>query len=493
MATKPIPSKRELASEAAPRQTDPMEVDFMGVIRGNDPLLRERGANIDAYLDLSRDGKVFASLNRRIGALVSRPWAVEPVREGDTASAEALSEILRRIPFDQLCRDLMGALIVGYAVVEVIWEVVGGKWLPARFPVCRPGRFVYVDGEGSSGPELRLLTTHDMLRGEALPACKFIVHRVNPRDDNPYGLGLGLNLFWPVFFKRRGIIAWAKFCDRFGTPTPWGRYPNGAAPKDKKTLSDALRAFSNDGYIMTPEGALIELLEAHGGGNITTQEALVKTMNSDIAEIILGQESGAEGNGGALAAAAKERADVRLDLVQADSDLLSETLNQTLIAWLCDFHGIGPCNVYRKIKEEVDLKAESETDVNVASLGFELSEEAARAKYGEGWSRRKTGPEPPAPEGEPPGTAAFSEAGTVDEATRDLARLTAAEAQPIIDDWIGRIAAIIKYYPDATPEDFQERLAQIYGDLPTGDLIELMAKAEIIAEYRGRRDVEAGR
>ncbi|GHT86958.1 hypothetical protein AGMMS49960_06830 [Betaproteobacteria bacterium] len=423
---------------------------------------------------------------------MSRPWAVEPINTGDTQSAEALTALLRRIPFDQLCRDLMGALIVGYSVVEVIWEAVDDKLLPLRIPVRRPRRFVYVDADDSSGPQLRLLTSGDMLRGEALPARKFIVHRVNPRDDNPYGTGLGLYLFWPVYFKRRGIVGWAKFCDRFGAPTPWGRYPNNAEAKDKKTLADALRAFSNDGYIMTPEGALIELLEAGGGGNVTTQAELVRVMDSAIAEVILGQESGME-SGGALAAAAKERADVRLDLVQADSDLLSETLNQTLIKWICDFHGIGPCNVYRQIKEEVDRKVESETDVNVASLGFELSEEAARAKYGDGWSRREPPPAPEAAPGarfaEPVSTA--PERDAVD--TLNLARLGAAEAQPVLDNWIERIGSILSDHPDASPDEFQELLVQIYGDLPTGELIELMAKAYVIAEYRGMRDVEAGR
>ncbi|MDR1461885.1 MAG: DUF935 domain-containing protein [Azoarcus sp.] len=380
------PAKRaDLTSEAAPRALDPFEADFMGVIRGNDPLLRARGETIEAYLDLLRDGKVYANLGRRIAALVSRPWAVAPVNDSDTASAKALTEILRRLPFDQLCRDLMHALITGYAVVEIIWEAIDGMWLPARMPMRKPTRFVYIDDD--KGPELRLLTKRDMLRGEPLPERKFIVHRFEPCDDNPYGMGLGLYLFWPVYFKRRGVVAWAKFCDRFGTPTPWGQYPPGSESKDKQTLADALRAFSNDGYIMTPSGAMIQLLETKGGGNITTQEALVRAMDAAIAEIILGQESGFD-NGGAQAAAAKERADVRLDLVQADSDLLTETLNSTIIKWLCEFNGIGPCAVSRQIKEETDLKASAETDAIIAGMGFALSEEAVRAKYGDGWSRQ---------------------------------------------------------------------------------------------------------
>ncbi|MBV2264380.1 MAG: DUF935 domain-containing protein [Thauera sp.] len=64
-----------------------------------------------------------------------------------------------------------------------------------------------------------------------------------------------------MFFKRKGIIAWNKLNDRFGSPTPWGRYPRNAGPKEKGTLFDALRAISNDGVVMTPEGMQIELLD----------------------------------------------------------------------------------------------------------------------------------------------------------------------------------------------------------------------------------------
>lgn len=47
-----------------------------------------------------------------------------------------------------------------------------------------------------------LLTAENMLTGVELPERKFIVHRCNPEDDNPYGTGLGLQLYWPVFKRK---------------------------------------------------------------------------------------------------------------------------------------------------------------------------------------------------------------------------------------------------------------------------------------------------
>ena len=253
-------------------------------------------------------------------------------------------------------------------------------------------RFVYVQTDENEPPALHLLTRANMLTGEAVPDRKFMVHRVNPEDDNPYGMGLGLQLYWPVFFKRKGILSWNKLNDRFGSPTPWGKYPKGAGTKEKGTLFDALKAMSNDGVIMTPEGMGLELLESKLTGSITTQQSLCEYMDDWIMEVILGQSPRGKG-GGAVAAASNEREDVRVELSQADSDLLSETINSTLIAWFCDYNGLTPCRVYRVIKKDEDLKAASETDKNVAGMGFEMSIEGVKAKYGEHWE--KAAPPPP--------------------------------------------------------------------------------------------------
>lgn len=501
----------ELHTEAASRLIDPFEVNYLGVLRTNDPLLLEKGQDLEMYRDLKRDGKVFSCLQKRMGALVGRPWAVEPVNEADTADSESLTRLLKLFNFDQLCRDLLDATMMGFSVVEIIWGTSDGFFVPERLVKRRQRRFVYQQEEQDRAPRLKLLTATSMVTGVDLPDRKFIVHRVNPEDDNPYGTGIGLQVFWPVFFKRKGIVAWIKLCDRFGSPTPWGKHPRNAGPKEKQTLADALRAFSSDGFVMTPEGNMIELLESKLSGNITTQEQLVAAMDDAIAEVILGQEPRATG-GGALAAASKERTSVRLDLVQADSDLLSETLNRTLIAWLCELNGLAPCVVYRQIKEEEDKKAESETDKNVSEMGFELSEEAVRAKYGEGWSKKKTPPPPepvnPAdktvvdnknpglkkPDEEPTddkATASFAEPGSEDgDAAGQDAIDTAVAAVPVADlqaAMSGLVEPLLAAIENAN--SFEEALAAVEAAFPKMDstkLQALLAQAMFGAEAFGR-------
>ena len=402
MARKKVPQTRpaagvsrvatpQLNAEFANRLLDPFETHYLGILRTNDPLLLERGnGSVELYRDLRRDGKVFSGLQKRQLALVGKAWQVEPVDKESAkgkADAETVTEILKGMAFDQLCKDMLEALLAGYTVGEVVWTIRNDLVVPARVVKRAQRRFVFVQDDEDSPARLQLLTREAMQRGIAVPERKFIVHRVNPEDDNPYGTGLGLQLFWPVYFKRKGIVAWNKLCDRFGSPTPHGKYPRNAGTKEKNTLADALRAFSNDGWVMTPDGMEIGLLESKLNGNVTTQQALCEYMDDWISEVLTGQEP-ARSSGGAVAAASKERQNVRQDLTQADSDLLSDTLNASLIAWICEFNGLEPCLVYRNIKEEDDVKALAEADKLVYDMGFELDEATVRARYGEGWHKR---------------------------------------------------------------------------------------------------------
>lgn len=405
MATKPTPkrstrppketAKPELDSEFAHRLRDPFETNFQGVLQPNDPLLLERGhGQVDLYKDLRRDGKVFGGMQKRQLALIGKPWQVEPIDSdgaSDSTAAETVTKILKGFAFDKMCQELLEALLTGFTVAEIVWTVRDNLVVPERIIKRAQKRFKFVQENEHAPVWLHLLTRENMVKGIAVPDRKFIIHTVNPEDGNPYGTGLGLQLYWPVFFKRKGIVAWNKLCDRFGAPTPHGKYPRNASPKEKSTLADALRAMTNDGYVMTPEGMDIGLLESKLTGNVTTQQALCNYMDDWIAEVLTGQEPRQSG-GGALAAAAEERQDVRQDLTQADSDLLSDTLNQTLIKWICEYNGLEPCMVYRAIKKDKDISAMTESDKTIYDMGFELDEDQAKARYGEGWSKRKETP-----------------------------------------------------------------------------------------------------
>ncbi len=498
-ATVPRP---ELDTEFANRLLDPFETAYMGVLRTNDPLLMERGnGGVQIYWDLRRDGKVFDGLQKRQLALIGKAWQVEPVKKDSakgTADAETLTGILKACNFDKLCSELLEALLAGYAVSEIVWTTRDGMWVPDRVVQRAQRRFVYVQRDENSAPWLHLLTRESMLTGKPVPPRKFIVHRVNPQDDNPYGMGLGLQLYWPVFFKRKGIVAWNKLCDRFGSPTPHGKYPRNAGPKEKGTLADALRAFSNDGYVMTPEGMEIALLEAKVSGNVTTQQALCEYMDDWIGAVLTGQEARSSG-GGALAAASKERQDVRQDLTQADSDLLSETLNQTLLAWICEYNGLELCHVYRQIKEEDDIKAMAEADKIVSEMGFELDLDTVRSKYGAGWNKKAALPPlpelanvapsvAPSPNGELANFAEMNGRDALDHLVGDAL----GDWRPLMAPMATRLQAVMDAAVAAgeTAEQLLQRLPQLLEELDTAPLADSLTQTAYAARIAANAGLE---
>lgn len=498
-----------LDTEAATRQQDPWNAGFMGHVITNDPLLLERGEHgslaFELYRDLKRDGKVFSALQKRKLAVIGRPWTVKPLVDNEQGERDAkiVTDILQGFAFDRLCSALLDALIIGWQPAEVVWtlkdlplESGGTRQVvaPARVPKRLQRRFIYKDTEDGQPPELRLLTRDQMQDGVPVLPRKFIVHTIEGEDGNPYGSGLGLQLFWPVFFKRKGVLSWNKFCDRFGTPTPWGKYPRSASAREKGTLFDALRAFSNDGFVMTPEGTMIELLESKlSSSGMTPNQSLVEYMDDWIAEVLLGQPPRG-GGGGALAAAANEREDVRLELSQADSDLLSETLNSTLLKWICELNGLQECVVYRVITKEADLKLESETDVNVASLGFKPTLEQIREKYGEGWEEAApVSPQTSSANKQPEAPSSFAEPGTTDpekDAIDELIQQELDQWRPVMEPMVAPLRQLLQ---DAarrglTLEQVLQELPQALPEMDTAALTESLTGTA----YATRLAAEAG-
>lgn len=194
---------------------------------------------------------------------------------------------------------------------------------------------------------------------------------------------------------------------------------------------------------------MIELLESRlSSSGQTPNQSMVEYMDDWIAEVLLGQPP-RNGGGGALAAAASEREQVRIELSQADSDLLSETLNRTLLQWICELNGLQPCTVSRTIKKEEDKKAQSETDVNVASMGFKPTLDAVRERYGEGWEEAAAPANPPesAP-GKPVvdnANPAFAEgdANAGPDAMQQLIDAELAQWEPLLEPMVAPVQALL--------------------------------------------------
>ena len=367
-----------------------------GLQQPRDPMLRG-AVDWGIYDRIFNDDQVFSTFQQRRSALVSRNWFTLPGDEGDPRSvraAELFDRTMRRVGWDRISNKALKALFNGIAVSEVIWEPrrEDGQMLIdfGAIKVRHARRFRFDDDN-----QLRLITRQSMITGELLPPAKFwVLTSGGDDDDELYGRGLAEWLYWPTTFKRNGLQFWNTFLDKFGSPTAIGTYKPGTPLTEQRKLLAALQAVATDSGIAVPEGMLITLLEAAKSGTADF-EKLVRYMDEAIAKVVLSQTMTTQD--GASLSQAKVHAGVKLEVIKADADLLSDSFNEGPPRWWTDVNfGVDVASpiIVREVEEEEDTQAQAETDNSLKGLGWERTDESFQDVYGDGYVR-STPPEPP--------------------------------------------------------------------------------------------------
>jgi phage gp29-like protein len=505
MDTLPSEAKIEVATIA----TDPHRWWYGPRIENEDTVLATRGAGKGLWLydELMRDPKVGAAIDKRRLALVGREWEIEPA--DDSPAAQAAADFVRTaldgVRLNQVVGGLLEAVLKGIAVAEVIWRGTDAGVVPDRIVARDPRRFTFHQVEGQP-PQLRLLTRAAPLDGVPVPPWKFIVHRHGERYDSPWGLGLGQRLFWPVFFKRQGIGFWLSAIEKFAAPTPLGKYPPGTSEADIKKLLDAMTAISREAAVVIPEGMLVELVEAKRAGAFDSYEQMARYMDEDIAITVLGETLTTSAGASGSRALGEVHNEVRLELVAADADSLSDTLNATLLRWIAEINmpGAPPPRIWWDVEPGEDLNARAKRDVDVKSLGFRPTLDYITTTYGEGWEEA---PEPPPPAMPPPNQP---QPGAPGQRRNAIAELFAERGRPprprdAADDLAEQLNGLVATAQDAMIDKLRDvvmgaeslaalrdALVEAFPALDDADLARLMGDALVVAALAGRSDLADG-
>lgn len=360
---------------------------FGGVFPNPDKVIQARGGakGLEIYEDLETDAHVRTVLDKRKRAVTAREWIVNEADNSPEAgaAAELLRKHISKLNFDRVTKGFLDGINKGFSIGEVMWAVdeEDGSIRPAEIRFRKQQRFTFTIGE--QGYELRLLTTADPFKGEALPERKFIKFTFDERYENPYGFALGNSLFWPVFFKRKGITFWLVFCDKYGTPTTIGKYPASASSDERRILREALEAIANDSGITVPQGMEVSLLEAARSG-IDTYEKLVRYMDEQISEVVLG-ETGTTNQSGTGGSNARDQVgnEVRLETARSDADALCEVLNNTLVKWIIDLNmpGAPYPQLWRNFEEPEDLTRKADRDTKLGQAGVKFKKNYFMREY----------------------------------------------------------------------------------------------------------------
>ncbi len=401
---------RNFDQEIASVKRDPNLILLGGRLLNPDEVLQGRGkGEYKAYDDLLKDGHCFSVLQKRYLAVIAREWSVQPASDDkldkkaadmvkyhlESLSARADDDDLTATGFDRTCYNLLDAILKGFKPAEILWGVDGKEFYPNQIKTRNQQRFNFAINEAGKW-ELRMLTLEDMIDGEAVSKLypkKFFTHICGATDDNPYGVGLGRTLWWNVFFKKQGIKFWLNFVEKFAFPTAVGKYKRGASKEQKSTLLEALEAIATDAGVAIPDDLEITLLEASRSGSISSYESLCKYMDGEISKTVLGETLSTEMGSTGSYAAAQTHNEVRKELTKADSDLLSDTLNRTLIKWDVQLNlpEAKPPRLWRNFEEAEDLNGRSDRDKTLFDMGFKLKAESVTEIYGDFYEEVEAG------------------------------------------------------------------------------------------------------
>lgn len=517
-----IPTKPGLRQHIATPKRDIFIQIFGDLMRPQDDVLITQGGGkgLKIYEEIERDPLAFAVLQKRKLGLVARDWKIEPggPRRQDRLASALAERVFNGewgLSFDRVSLDLLDANLKGYAVAEIIWDLVDDYYIPVQIKPKDQRRFVF-DDEGLP----RLLTWESPLFGEGLPERKFLVHRFGDKTGDPYGRGLGHQLFWWVYFKRMAAQFWLGFADKFGTPTVVGEIPDTMLPDDEDKLLAKLAGIAQESAMTVPSGTVVRLLEAMRSGTVTYPD-LVEYCDQMITLAVLGETlTTTIGNAGSKAAA-EVHSGVKDEIIDADADLLSGTLNGQLLTWMTElnFPGARTPGVWRPrpTREEAQAKTQQE-QLKARQMALEYINTMRRS----GWE-----PEDPMADiteqwsggwaytGKATGVRSDGQMVAPDQAERDLPapppptlgtgndQAAVAGLVDQLDQLAGgamdAIVARIRQLLDdvaaegGTLEDVLPGLMELYPSLDTGDLGSLIGQAMAVANLTGRADIADGR
>lgn len=486
---------------------------------------------------LDRDAHLRCEYDKRAGAPLTLDWSIEPPAGANRAEkkAAAMVEALLRDTVDDL-EDVLLAMMEGpghgFAAIELEWQRWGREFIPAFHP--RPQTWFRTD---LSRRTLRLNDgTADGV--EPIP-MGWIMHLHRKVKTGYLGrAGLFRACLWPFLYKAYGIGDFAEFLETYGLPIILGKYMAGATPEEKSSLMRAVAALGHDARAIMPDGMAIEIQKITGGGEGSHHLNMVGWADGAQSKAILGQvlssEAKATGMGSGVADLHRE---VRRDILEADARQLAGTLTRDLVYPLLVLNG-GGIESYRRcprwvfdLGEAEDISKYAEALPKLVGVGVKVPrvwaheklripepdgqedvleiprpEMVASPAFREGSGAAQSGrPSSNAPDGSGPAAtrarwrrtalAALSATGrAADDADPAdlLAPRLAAETQREVESWLATVEAVIAAMPEATPAQVQARLLELFGDLPTDELVELMTQGFVLAELVGRDDVSNG-
>lgn len=460
-------------------------MDFSGLagyLPNPDPVLKKLGKDIKAYRDLRALPEVGGNIRRRKAAVRALEWGLDRDK-AKSRHARLVEDVFARLDMKTLIGEALEAAFYGYQPMEIVWGEQHGAIVPVKVIAKPPEWFVF-----SPENALRFRSRANMIQGEELPPCQFLLPRQDASYDNPYGISDLSMCFWPATFLRGGLKFWVTFTEKYGMPWIIGKYAPGTPPKDVDELSDRLEDMVQDAVAVVPDDASVEIVEATGkAGSAEVYERLLMFCRSEINIALLGQNQTTESNSNR--ASAQAGLQVTDDIRDGDAEMVCSAVNQ-LIRWVIDrnFGEHAEAPVFSMWEQEEVNESQANRDKTLSDAGLKFSRKYWMRVYNLQEGDLDEGPQEPAAAFAEADPAAFPEQVALDEAVDGLApTVLQSHADGLLQPALRALRA------GASEDELLGLLAESYPQMSTRTLTEMLSRLLFAAELVGRISAQEDR
>ena len=338
---------------------------------------------------LEKNADIMQAFSTRRSAVIGCKWHLEP-GDGSDIAKKAAAELEKQLrecggdddsdTFEDLMEDLLGALLPGFAVSEILWRNGGSI---AGFHHIEQVRFTFTD---SYVPKL---ITRDNPMGLELPRQRIIYHKVRFHGGDPARGGLIRPLAWLHCFKSLDEKDLLGFIERHGMPFIAAMVDETAFNTEKNAVKRLIRNFGSSGGGIFTKNVELKLLECGTTGEVYFR--LLEYLEAAVNKVILGQTASSGDSSGLSKGDAQSK--VRQDILEGDCRILQRVINSQLIKpWMAYNYGEAVADPQLVIECEAPEDEVSRANVlkTLYEAGFEADAEEVSEAFGWKLTKRVT-------------------------------------------------------------------------------------------------------
>lgn len=343
---------------------------FLTYLPNPDELLLGTPLLDEVFQEMMLDPHIFAKTDQVKKALDGKELILQS--SGNEKIDKFLKEFIDNEVLNELIEYGADSYPYGFSVVEIIWELKDGYWVPAKFKKIKNEFFRFnADGE--------LIYLNEGKFDKVNTEYKVIVFKNNPSHD--YGEPVLTKCYWSWMFKKAGLRFWLTTAEKFGVPTILSIFKEEnieRAKKKAKLISEALSKIKNDAALALANVDKIETVESKGTGD--DFRLLIDLCNMEISKAITGEVLTSDVAKTGTYAQAKVQRETFKERVNGIAEKITKTINQTFLKWLVELN-FGKDAPLPTIKADKDLIADWEIIKDAIDRGFPVSKSALYKKF----------------------------------------------------------------------------------------------------------------